>query len=151
MERERAVDQHLQAAARFASALVEIDPRLELWKASDRMPEPIHGAIPGYWHVVRRNDPPVPDTYMAITTNGLGVDGGFREPDSGILESLRRNDMQGRGFTLPTDDYDAVEAAVQKERKRKSEQRGDEIASSFAAAKRVAGDGGMTKRLWGKK
>lgn len=151
MRREQAVDRHLEAAGRLASALHDLDPRLELWKASDRLPGPIHGAKPGFWHVVRRNDPPTPDSYMVITDRGLGVmDGGFREPDSGVIELLRQGDMHRRGYALPSDDYDVVEAAAQKERDRQTEQRGDEVRSDFAAAKRVAGDGGLEKRLWGK-
>lgn len=151
MQRERAVDRKLAAAASVAKALVSLDPRLELWRAKERLPDPPRGVIPGYWHVVRRNDPPAPDTYMAITTDGIGaVTGGFRDVDHSVVEELRRSDMQGRHYSLPSDDYDAVEAAVKKERALRREQEGDEVASNFAAAKRVAGDGGLEKRLWGR-
>ena len=130
--------------------MANLDPRLELWQAPERM-EPMYGVIPGYWHVVVNCTPPTPDRYLAITTDGLGVaDGGFRYPDSGVLEDLKRNDMQGRHYTLPSDDIDVVEAAVQKERKRKSEQRGDQIVEDTKAIFRLPGDGGLEKRLWAK-
>lgn len=144
------MDAHIQAAAQLATALADLDPRLELWKAPDRMAEPIHGAYPGFWHVVVNSTTDVPDTYLVISTNGLGVEGDFREPDFGVLESLKRNDMQGRHYSLPTDDYDAVEEAVKKERARKKEQKGDQIKEDFSAAMRVPGDAGLEKRLWAK-
>lgn len=150
-EREAAVDQHLQTAVVFATALHQLDPRLELWKAKDRLPDPPSGVKPGYWHVVRRNDPPVPDTYMAITTDGVGVmTGGFREPDSGVLESLMRSDMQGRHYSLPSDDIEAENERIERESREKLEDRSEEIKSNYQAAKRVAGDAGLEKRLWAK-
>ncbi len=145
-EREELVDKHLQGAVALATALQRLDPRLELWKANDRHPDPPSGVIPGYWHVVRHNDPPAPDSYKPITTPS----GGFREPDSGVLHELERDDSWGRHYSLPTDDYDEAQKPILKQRELESEQRKDEIASNYAAAKRTAGDGGLEKRLWAK-
>ena len=151
VEREEAVDRHLHAAVALATAMRKLDPRLELWKASDRLPEPIHGVKPGFWHVVRRNDPPTPDSYWVITTDGLGaMGGGFREPDSGVLHALQKNDMWNSRYSLPNDDIEAEEAALQKERDRRSEQRRDQILEDTRAIFRLPGDGGITKRKWGK-
>ena len=151
IEREEAVDRHIRAAVALATALRRLDPDLELWKASDRLPGPIHGAKPGFWHVVRRNSPPTPDTYLAITTLGLGrMEGDFREPDSGVIEELQRGDMWGRHYSLPTDDYDAEQDRLQAERDKKSEQRKDQILEDSRAIFRLPGDGGLEKRLWGR-
>ncbi len=149
--REDAVDRHLQAAVALATALRRKDRRLELWKASDRLDAPQHGQRPGFWHVVRHNDAPTPDSYLAITTDGLGsMTGNFREPDSGVLHELDQGDMWGRNYRLPTDDYDAVEAATQKERDRITDQRRDQIVEDARAMFRLPGDGGLERKLWGK-
>lgn len=151
MEREEAVDRHLAAAQSLASVLHRLDPRLELWKASDRLPAPLYGAKPGFWHVVRRNDPPAPDSYIVITDAGLGkMEGGFREPDSGVIHELQRMDSWASHWKLPTDDYDAVEAELQRERDRKADQRAEEFVANVKTGLRLPGDGGFNKRLWGK-
>lgn len=151
VQREEAVDRHLQGAVALATALRDLDPRLELWKASDRLPEPIHGVIPGYWHVVRRNDAPAPDSYLAITTEGLGaMSGGFREPDFGVLTELQEMDSWNPRYRLPSDNYDEVEAALQRERDLKADQRAEEFAANLKTGLRLPGEGGFNKRLWGK-
>jgi hypothetical protein len=43
---------------------------------------------PGRWHVKKQNEG-VPDSYMPITT----PDGGYREPDSGVLNEMADRDM----------------------------------------------------------
>ena len=58
--------------------------------------------------------------------------------------------MQGRNFSLPTDDYDAVEQAAKKERARQHEQRKEEMEANLRAGFRLPGDGGFDKKLWGK-
>lgn len=79
----------------FNGWLKAIDPWCRLAFAPDRAEGP--GIQPGRWHVMRQTPGCVP-TFLTISTNGLGVPGGFREPDSGVLESLRRADTWHRNL-----------------------------------------------------
>jgi len=74
----------------FESELKAIDGQLSLVKAVENATEP--GLTPGYWHVKRDNPAMVP-TYLPIQ----GPLGEFVEPHSGILEDLRRMDLQRSG------------------------------------------------------
>lgn len=74
----------------FDAQLKEIDPYLELVKASENVVD--RDLIPGYWHI-RRLNPMGLDTYLPIT----GPAGEFMEPHSGVLEQLRGGDLQRPG------------------------------------------------------
>lgn len=74
----------------FDAQLKEMDPHLSLVKASDTANNGL--MVPGYWHVHRRNPIGI-DTYIAIT----GPDGEFAEPHSGVIEQLRKDDLQRPG------------------------------------------------------
>lgn len=71
--------------------LAEIDQRLSL-EFVGRVDGDEPGVVPYRWHVVRTNEAG-PDTYMAITTEGLGVAGSFREMAEDVLQQLRRGDL----------------------------------------------------------
>ena len=139
-EREEMVDRQLTAAISIHRALTALDPRLDLVYVSDRA-DPEYGVKPGRWHVVRKNDPPTPDLYIPIETE----DGGYRQPDFGVVHEMQRRDTWTHGTpelknTTPT----------WKKEKKKDEQAVDELVSDVRAAWRLPGEGGMTKRLWGK-
>jgi hypothetical protein len=80
---------------------------------------------------------------MAIET----PDGKYLEPHSGILHELQKRDLWKHG----TPKNDAKPAALKEAaRALKDEQRVDELAADLRAGNRVAGDGGITKRAWGR-
>jgi hypothetical protein len=140
-EREEMVDRQMRSALALYGALQALDPRLDLVFVTDRA-DPEYGVKPGRWHVVRKNDPPAPDSYIAIET----PEGGYREPDSGVLEELRRRDLW-RG--MPDMD-NAPSMYRESDPLRKEQERDDDHVADVRAALRVAGDGGMTKRTWGR-
>lgn len=74
----------------FDSELRQIDGCLSLVKAKENALSP--GMIPGYWHIKRDNPTTIP-TVLPIQ----GPRGEFIEPHSGILEDLRRLDLQRDG------------------------------------------------------
>ena len=141
-EREEMVDRHVNAAIALHRALVALDDRLDVVFIPDRA-DPEYGVVPGRWHVVRKNPPPAPDSYMAITT----ADGGYREPDSGVLTELQRRDLWKHG--LP-DLHEKPAALREYERSVDDEARVDELASDLRAGARLPGDKGLTGKWWGK-
>lgn len=136
-ERAEMVDRHFNAAKALYKALVALDPRLDVVFFTDRA-EAGGGIVPGRWHVCRKNDPPAPDSYIAITT----PDGGYREPDSGVLRELQRRDLWRNPLPLtqrkPPDEPLPDDGKV------------EELASELRAGARLPGDGGLTGRWWGK-
>lgn len=106
----------------------------------DRLPE---SAVAGRWHVRRNNPLPALPSYIPITT----PDGGYRDPDSGVAAELADIDLTRPGVMQKFIDRTRSDSPhKQKERDLKTEQRQDELKFNYRAAKRVAGDGGLTKR-----
>lgn len=138
--REEMVDTHLAAAVSLHRALVALDPRLDVVFVGDRA-DPEYGVTPGRWHVVRKNDPPAPDSYMAIT----GRNGEYREPDHGVVHELQQRDLWRNG--IPESEL----VPSHKKEYKTDEAMLDEIAHDVRAGARVAGEGGMTARKWGRK
>lgn len=145
IEQREMVDTQTHNAAHVAKGLHDLDPRLKLVFFGDNS-EPRYDVVPGRWHVYLENDPGKPDAYYPIQTD----DGSYREPDWGVVEAMKMADMWSGDYELPSDDYDAHQEGLQQKQALKSEQRKDEVAANYAAAKRVAGDGGLTKRRWGR-
>ncbi len=133
-ERDSLIDRHLSSARGIGRALKALDPRLGVVYITDSAPAD-NGVVPGRWHVRVQNKPPAPDSYIPITTES----GGYREPDSGVIHEMQRRDLQTHGIPKlertesPKPDYT------------------EEIAADVRAAWRVPGEGGMKRRLWGKK
>lgn len=73
----------------FTYELQKIDPRLEMMRASDSEAWHSSEVPPGYYFVVRHNDPPAPPSIMPVQ----GPNGEFREPDSRLFEELKKNDL----------------------------------------------------------
>ena len=156
--REEAVDRAKRAAVGLDQAVKALDERLSIVYVKEGVDPRMmrYGVKPGRFHVCRRNDPPAADTYMPIET----PDGGFREPDSGVLDELRARDSwhgAGRFPKIATKyrhglPYGVVDDGGEQERKDKlaDEQRRDEIKADYRAALRVPGEGGLSKRKWGR-
>ena len=153
-EMEAMVDREVGMARALDRALKEKDHRLSVVLAKEKAPAH-YGIKPGYWHVVRDNEPPAAPTYWPIQDRS----GAPAEPGYWVLEELDRRDtwnrdilpkfrkttVQGIDTVVPADEDPAV-----KERERKREQMKDEIKSDLEAGRRVAGEGGLHKRKWGR-
>lgn len=134
-------------------ALKGKDPALGLVRVKEDIPEwdlPM-GAVPGYWHI-RNAAPGFIPVYMPIK----GPKGEFRLPASDVLEMADRMDLR-----KPEVFREVIERGRrQKEEKEKAkaledEQRRDEMAADFKAARRVIGegrysDGRLKPSKWGK-
>jgi hypothetical protein len=147
IERDEAVETQLGLARQFNRELKKISSRLDLVWVNERA-DAIYGWIPGRWHIRVRGSETV-DTYRPIVTET----GGYREPSLYDLEALKRDDLQNpRSGAWERLDPDGEQMKKDTERSRRlaAEQRRDEIAENSAAIFRLPGEGGMTKRLWGK-
>lgn len=145
LQREEMVSSQVQQAAHVAKGLKDLDRRLNLVFFEERA-EARHDVVPGRWHVWLDNDPGKPDKYYPIQS----PDGSYREPDWGVVEAMKMADTWSPSYELPDDSIEAEEARLEEKRAKKREELSEEIASNYAAAKRVAGDGGLEKRLWGR-
>lgn len=141
-ERAEMIDRQIGAAVALCAALKDLDENLDVQFITNRA-DANYGIKPGRWHVVRSNPDPAPDTYIPITT----PDGGYREPDFGVVEEMRQRDLWRTGkmeeFTAPTKPAESKAPS--------REETLDALVEDSRAAMRVAGDGGMEKRKWGKK
>ena len=141
-EREEMVDKQMAKAVSLYHALQAFDRRLDLVFINDRA-DPGYGIRPGRWHVVRKNDPPAPDSYMPIET----PDGKYMEPHSGILRELQERDLWKHG--VPKND-DKPAALKEYKRNARAEAMADELAADLRAGARLPGDKGLTGKWWGK-
>lgn len=138
--------EHVAHGRRLTEELRRLDHRLDCVYVGERAPE-VHGIRPGRWHIRRRNDPPTPHSYLPIET----PDGHYKEPSFQIIEELKRNDLWSKeGMARLTEGQQRKREAQERADKLTSEQIADNAAETFRAAKRVSGEGGFTKRLWGK-
>ena len=113
--------------------LKELDPLLRLGRARPMAYEPGWPVTPGFYHWVRDNET-APPTVTPIT----GPDESFREPDSGVLEDLRRSDLRNpKVFAMLLE----ARAAGERERERAKEvarqERQQEMLERWAAASRT--------------
>lgn len=112
--------------------LKEIDFRLSL-EFVGRVDGEETGVVPYRWHLVRANEKG-PDTYMAITTAGLGVDGEFREMADDVLQALKAGDLWDPAVRREAE-VAARRRAESKERERvtRKEARIDDLAVNIRA------------------
>lgn len=144
IDNEEAVDRQIGTARWLDGELKASDPYLGLVFIRPGVPEPELplGAKAGRWHVERKN-PGFVSSYYPIT----GPNGEFREPHGGILEELAGRDLWRRGTM-----EDTLRRTTNRREKDAlaDEQRRDQVAEDLRAGKRVAGEGGLTKRKWGR-
>jgi len=120
------------------------DKIIDLRKFGDDAPE-LYGAKPNRWHIYRDNGPPAGPSYIPIETPS----GGFREPDSGVVNELKERDMWHRKIGEFTSKR-MPSAYEDPTRTHEHEQADDEMAEDLRAGLRVAGEGGLTSRKWGR-
>lgn len=100
------------------------------------------GVVPARWHIVRRNPKGI-DAWFPI----MGPNGEYAEPSLQVAEDMKKADLWRSGAMLEMrqrQEREAKEKANKEVRER--EQRSDEVVHAYRAAKRVRGDGGMTRR-----
>lgn len=112
--------------------LHELDPRLRMGRG-----KPIvktgWGVIPGYYHWFRDNETAAP-TVTPITT----PEQGYREPDSGVLEDLKRSDLQNPAvFARLLKQRAAAEKAEKKAKQEAREARQQEIYERWQSGNRT--------------
>lgn len=134
----RALEAHLKATYGPEMEVVFVRPRAQDAPAS---------CIPGRWHICRQNPPPAVPSYIPITT----PDGGYRDPDFGVVAELaeidlRRPEVMKR--VLDQTRTDSPQKAA--ERALRKEQRQDVAKMDYKAARRTPGEGGL-KRSYARK
>lgn len=126
--------------------LRQIDDRLRVVRISDRAGElpprsRAPGVIPGRWHVKLLTEPR--NAYYAL----CGEDWTYAEPGLYWVERFKARDLWRRGALeeIRKGEEEDERARIRQELLEK-EQREDEVALAYRAAKRVNGDGGEHRR-----
>lgn len=148
VEAEDYNDRQAKAGRAISEALTALNPYLDLiFVRHDAAPEMIPpGAVAGRWHVRNKAAQPIP-TFSPIETPS----GAYREPDSGILAEYSARDMTKPGAMQALMERPMREKAKNEKAKAlENEQRRDEIKEDLRAGWRVAGDGGLRRRTWGR-
>jgi hypothetical protein len=149
LEAEDFRDRQVKAGRAISEALTALHPGLDLvFVRHDATPGVVPpGAVPGRWHVRNKEAQPIP-TFTPITA----PDGGYREPDSGILQELADRDM--RRPEVAREIYERPQREKEKRQKAKAlegEQHCYDMAEDLRAGWRVKGrilrdDGTPVKR-----
>ena len=117
----------------WSKHLKKLDPYLRLGRAHPKAYTDRFEVRPGFYHWIRDN-PTTEPTVAAITT----VDGGWCEPDSGLLRELEQADLQNpRAVAAALERREQRERAVQAERSREQSARVEELAERYLAATRA--------------
>lgn len=141
---ERTLGEHVAEGRALERELRKLDPYLRVVYIGERAPD-LPGLFPGRWHVQRKN-PDTIDSYFPIA----GPNGEYLEPSFRVIDEMKRADLWKDGAMEKLSKRRAED--VERRRKAKelaSEQRKDQAAESFRAAKRVAGEN-LHKRNWAK-
>lgn len=128
-----------EARARYWTAeLKRIDPTLSVEWVPEQADE---FDYPARWHVRKRIPGGVDEWFPLVGTHGE-----YREPGSWILDEFQANDMWNpRVHRSKQEAKEKLREARTRAQKLESEQRVDQMAEAIRAARRVRGDGGMTK------
>lgn len=147
IEAEEMAERHFAQAVPLLMALKDFDPDIVDIKFFGERAEEKYGIKRNRWHIHRKNIPPASDSYIPIET----PDGGYREPDSGVLNELRERDLRNGSVWRKFEEAQRSKSPAALQAKEFVDNgEAEEIAFSVRAAKRLAGDGGMNARLWGR-
>jgi len=146
-ERMRAWKTEADSQARqLEKELKEIDPELEVdfvdpAAANNPTQEKAIGIVPGRWHIIRRNPGGV-NSWFPI----CGPNKAYRDPELSIVEEMKKADMWRPGALQEFRDAQMKELRDKEAQATlEDEQKRDESEMVWRAAKRVRGEGGMTK------
>lgn len=128
-------DRHIVSANEWERLLRAHDERLEIRYIGDRADSLGGRVVPGRWHVIRRNDPPMIDSAMPL----LAADGGYREFGSGDLDRLRSADL--RNPDVAKRFFGSSERREEDRRARQEAEREDRVERMTTAAKAVLSPG----------
>jgi hypothetical protein len=144
LDKEEFIERQGYLAKTLRGLLRDLDPNLDLVWVKEKAPA-IDGLVPGRWHIRRRNQG-APDTYMPVVT----ADGGYMEPHAGLIEQLKQRDMWRVGDIKQhfLDQHSKNEAKKEKNANLKREQRRDNIAADYRAARRVPGESIYKRRAF---
>lgn len=137
IEAEDYNDRQAKAGKAISEALTAIKPSLDLvFVRHDAAPEILPpGAVAGRWHVRDKDAQPIP-AFFPITAR----DGGYREPDSGILMELSEMDMRRPEVARRVFERNARQRAEKKKAlELEKEQRRYDMVTDLKAGKRVKG------------
>lgn len=109
--------------------LKQLDPQLRLGRARGQAYEPGMNVRPNFYHWVRDNGPAAPMTIDPIT----GPDGvSFSEPDSGLLERLKANDLQDPiVYRALIEQHAAAEARRERDREQERQDRVEDVIDRY--------------------
>jgi hypothetical protein len=117
----------------FNYELQRIDPKLEMVRAPGRVSID-SGLKPNYYAVIRWNDGAPPSVIVI-----QGPNGEFVEPDSGVFEMLRRNDLWDPGNRrLVEQRRELARQAGERQKIRDREERREEMRDRLNAATRTS-------------
>jgi hypothetical protein len=111
-----------------------LDRRLRMVRAPDK---PVLGLplYPGCYHVIRDNDFGAPPS---VVTAVRGPDGGFMEPPGKLLDALKEMDLQNpRVVAAMRARVAATEAAVEREKQQRHDEKVDEVMERWQAGTRT--------------
>lgn len=157
-ERDRMIalwsHQH-EAAQLLERELKELDDNLLVRFVDDgyhraAVRDRVVGVVPGAWHVIRRH--PGGDRGLDAWFPILGPHREPIEPGPYVVESMKRADLWRPGALEELHRKRTLqERRDERAAETEAEQRKDEFNASYRAAKRTPGDGGMTRRVAGKR
>lgn len=118
--------------------VIYVDPEAGRLPPSERAP----GVVPGRWHIKRISHPR--NLYFSLT----GPNWEYREPELAVVEEMKARDLWRRGALeeIRRDEEDEERRRI-RQALLEGEQREDEVALAYRAAKRVAGEGGEHRRF----
>lgn len=112
--------------------LQEISMDLQLVKAHDDT-DGYGGLKPGYYYVIKNNHGAPPDVVCHEGPNGE-----FREPDSSLLEKLRKGHLwSNRSMKAMKEADKALQRAAEREREREKEDRIEEVVQRLDSMNRT--------------
>ncbi len=147
LENDEMIDRQAGAGKALDAQVRRDNPDLSVVFIKSSIPpaELPNSALPGRWHI--RQQTPLGPRFIPIAWE----DSSYREPSWGVYEEFRKRDLTRPGAMADLREATAVEDALkQHDKDLADEQRVDEMTADYKAAKRVAGEGGLTKRKWAK-
>jgi hypothetical protein len=126
----------------WTAELRKIDPYLSLIKAKEDADVP--GLRPGFYHVMRLNQTAAPSLIVHEGPNGE-----FREPDSGLFDLLRRNDLWNNEAARDRKRlFREADEAARKRRETERQARREELAERVRAVTETSISMTDTRRPW---
>lgn len=116
-----------------------VDPEAAKVPLEERAP----GLVPGRWHIIVKTEFGVDDHYFPI----VGENMSYRDPELSIVEEMKARDLwKPRIFDKMLEEWEKEASKLRRQEITEGEARIEQVAAAYRAAKRVSGDGGLTRR-----